>query len=99
MKVLKSFWVKLIGAIIVFGILWLFLPIGPLWFLWYGEQPTETDNITLVSICAVVCCLLFIFYAILKSAVFHGHKEEEKSNEAAAPEESQEAPSPSQASG
>ena len=78
MKTIKGYIIKVLFLVSIWGLIWLLLPSGPFWFLWYGERPgpRSVDDLSVVlSICSLIFCLSIIGYSLL-TTLFTGENVE-----------------------
>ena len=70
MKIINEYIIKVLLLVSIWGLIWLLLPSGPFWFLWYGEKPgaQSIDDLSVIlSICALIFCLSIIGYSLLST--------------------------------
>ncbi len=67
---MKAVIAKLCALLFMASGIYLLLPAGPLWYLWYGQKPgthNEADKLTIVAVSILLLGLSILFVIVMAS--------------------------------
>lgn len=91
--IVKFLVLKIIALLLIIAALFLLIPSGPLWFIWFGEDPgvqNDADPLAILSLLGVVLCLAIVFLRLMASMLWDDTEEPAEGD--AAPKSSESAP-------